>query len=446
MLLLTPLLVSAVLILINGLFVAAEFSIIGVRKTRMIQLADQGNRVAAGVLQILVNPQLQDRYISTAQLGITIASLGLGMYAEEAFAELMLGPLEHVFHLTEAAAHSIAAIIALSLLTFLHVVLGEMVPKSLALHYPESTVLGISRPMSLTQRLFWPAVWFLNTLGAGVLRLLRVPLVEGQARLHSPEELQMIIDDSFKGGSIDAAEKAMLSKVFVFGEHKAYQVMTHRTRVEAYPVEITESELLARLGESRHSRFPIYSGDMDNVVGILHLKDLVRQQIHQPGKFNLRALLRRAPVVPEYADAGALLASLKRLRLHMAIVIDEYGGLAGIVTLEDLVEEIVGEVQDEFDQEIPPLQAVGAGEYLVRGDFLLEELDDLLPLGPDRPEVNSVGGLIVALLDRMPRAGDRVTIGGIEFTAETVSSRAVQVARVRLLPTKDESPNALEDE
>ncbi len=432
MTLLVPLLVSAVLILINGLFVAAEFAIIGVRKSRMAQLAQGGNRVAARVLSILERPVLQDRYISTAQLGITIASLGLGMYAEEAFAELLIGPLEHLGNLTEAVAHSVAVIIVLALLTFLHVVVGEMVPKSLALYYPEATVLRVSHPMLLMEKLFGPAVWVLNALGGGVLHLLRIPMVEGHARLHSPEELQMIIDDSYRGGQLDASEKSMLKKIFRFGEKQTGQVMTHRTRVEAYPLDISESELLAGLGKSRYSRFPVYEDDLDHVVGILHLKDLARQQIHRPGEFDLRSLLRRTVVVPENASVGALLATAKRLRTHMAIVIDEYGGMAGVVTLEDLVEQVVGEVLDEFDQEVPPLRQVGPGEYLLRGDFLLDALDELSPLGDDLPDVNSVGGLVVTLLGVMPEAGDQVSFAGIEFTVEAVAGRAVQSVRVCL--------------
>ena len=430
---LVPALISAVLIVINGLFVTAEFAVIGVRKTRMVQLAKEGNRVAAGVVRILENPILQDRYISTAQLGVTIASLGLGMYAEEAFAALLIGPLEHWGFLGEAAAHSVAAVIALSLMTFLHVVVGEMVPKSLALHFPETTALRIAGPMSLAQKLFWPAVWVLNGLGSGILWLLRIPLVEGHARLHSSEELQMIIDDSYQDGQLDAEEKVMLSKVFRFGEHKVYQLMTHRTRVEAYPVGIGERDLLARLSQSRFSRFPIYQDDLDNVVGILHLKDLVRQQVHRPGEFDLRTLLRRAPVAPKYAAVGTLLASFKQSRLHMAIVIGEYGGMEGIVTLEDLVEEVVGEVQDEFDRELPLIRPVGRGEYILRGDFSLEDLSELAFLGDDLPDVNSVGGLIVALLDRMPQAGDQVNLPHVVLTVETVAGRAVQTARVRLL-------------
>jgi len=439
---LIPVVVSMALIAVNALFVAAEFALIAVRKTRMAQLAGEGNRIAAGVLYVLESPRRQDRYISTAQLGITAASLGLGMYAEEASAKLFVGPLEQLAGLGAGPAHAVAGAVALASLTFLHVVFGEMVPKSLALQHPEAMVLGIMQPMAVIQKVLRPIVWLLNRVGAGVLYLLRVPLAGAHQRVLSPEELQRVIDDSFRGGQLDAAEKAMLRAVFAFGEHKAHQLMTHRTRVEAYPVDIAEEALLASLSRSSFSRFPIYEGNLDNVVGILHLKDLARQQIDRPGEFDLRALLRRVPVVPEYADVESLLASLKRLRLHMAIVIDEYGGMAGIVTLEDLVEEVVGEVQDEFDREVPLIRQVGPREYVVRGDYALEDLAELSALGEDRPEVNTVGGLIVVLLDRMPRRGDRVRYAGIEFTAETVAKRAVQTARVRLPDAPGEEEGA----
>lgn len=442
MAILVPVLISGILILVNGLFVAAEFAIIGVRKTRVARLSGQGNRTATRVLDILNDPIRQDRYISTAQLGITLASLGLGMYAEEAFAELLLGPLEVLLHLDEATAHGIAAAMALSLLTSLHVVIGEMVPKSLALHYAEPTVLGISNPMRVSQTLFLPAVWLLNGIGAGILKLLGVPLVEGHARLHSPEELQMIIDDSFQGGQLDQAEKEMLTRVFGFGEHKAYQVMVHRTRVEAYPVDIEERELLAALTGSRHSRFPIYEGDLDHVVGILHLKDLVRQQVHHPQEFDLRALLRRAPVVPEHVSAESLVARFRRLQIHMAVVLDEFGGMAGIVTLEDLVEEVVGEVQDEFDLELPPVHQVKPGEYLLRGDLTIDDLKEIAFLADDLPDVHSVGGLIVAILGTMPQVGDRVRFSGHELVVESTSGRAV--SRARLLLPGDRSGEELD--
>ena len=225
--------------------------------------------------------------------------------------------------------------------------------------------------------------------------------------------------------------------MFGFSEHKAYQIMVHRTRVEAYPIDIGEHELLEAVSRSRHSRFPIYEGNLDHVVGILHLKDFVRQQVSHPDEFDLRPLLRRAPVVPEHASVGSLLGRFRRLKLHMAIVLDEYGGMAGIVTLEDLVEEVVGEVQDEFDLEWPPIHQVRPGEYLLRGDLTVDDLQEIAPLDDELPDVNSVGGLIVAILGTMPEAGDSVKLSGAELVVESTSGRAV--SRARLLLHEDRS-------
>jgi CBS domain containing-hemolysin-like protein len=353
----------------------------------------------------------------------------------------LLGPLHNLIHLSESAAHTVAVTLALSILTFIHVVAGEMVPKSLALHYPQKAVLGVASLMKFSQKLFGPAVWFLNTIGSAILKLLNIPLVEGDERVHTSEELEMIIDDSFHGGQLAAEERVMLSRVFDFGEQTVNQVMTPRIRVEAYPVDIDQGELLNKLGLSIFSRFPIYEDDLDNVIGILHLKDVVRQQIHDPENFNPRAIVRRAPVVPEYASIETLLSSFKRLHHHMAIVIDEYGGLEGIVTLEDLVEEVVGEVQDEFDQEIPPIRSVGPEEWIVRGDYMLEDLAEISPLKGDLPDVNSVGGLVVALLDRMPQVGDKVNQSGFSLRVESVRGRAVGTVRVKLLNNSDYNPD-----
>ncbi|MEN8097888.1 MAG: hemolysin family protein, partial [Chloroflexota bacterium] len=361
---------------------------------------------------------------------ITLASLGLGMYAEEAIAGWLIGPAEHIFHLTESAAHGVAAAVALGILTFLHVVIGEMVPKSLALSQPEKTVFGIFRPMRWSQLVFGPAVKILNGMGSLILRLMGVPIVEGHARVHSPDELRMIIQDSFKNGQLDESERLMLGRAFDFSELRAHQVMMHRTRIEGYPVDISEDALLSAVSESRFSRFPIYENNLDHIIGILHLKDLIRQQIHSPGEFQLRDMLRRAPVVPEAARVTDILASLKRLRMHMALVLDEYGGTAGIVTLEDLVEEVVGEVQDEFDQEVPLVRRTGDQQFMVRGDLPLDELGLIAPIGKELPDVNSIGGLIVHQLDRMPQIGDTVEFSGVTMQVVTVVERSVRLVRL----------------
>jgi CBS domain containing-hemolysin-like protein len=439
-----PSLIIIVLILLNGLFVAAEFAIIGVRPTRIAQLAEQGSRTAAGIRDTLADPVSQDRYIATAQLGITLASLGLGMYGEHTIAEWLLGPLEEWVHLDEATAHTVAVIGSLALLTFAHVVIGEMVPKSLALQYAERTVLSIAAIMGLMNRLFYPAVLGLNAIGNGILRLFGIPTAESHGRLYSPEELGLLVSESHAGGMLSANEEQLIQNIFDFSERRVGQVMTPRPRVTALPVTIGETALRELVAYSPHSRFPVYADDIDHVVGVLLIKDFVRQQTEAPGSFDLKSLLRHIPIVPDAMPVAQLLAAFKRTRVHMALVVDEYGGMAGVVTLEDLVEEVVGEVRDEFDTaESPPLREVEPGVLLVRGSLLIEELVETaalaLPEKAQLPQVETVGGLVVALLGRPPQVGDTVELNGVTFVVEQVSGFAVELVRVVLGDTRSES-------
>lgn len=431
-----PLLVIAVLVLLNGLFVAAEFAIIGVRPTRITQLAEAGNRTAGQIKNILDDPRLQDRYIATAQVGITVASLGLGMYGEHAIAGWLLGPL-HWLRLSETAAHSIAAVLSIALLTFVHVVVGEMVPKSLALQYAERVSLGISPIMTFMKWLFYPAVVFLNAIGNGILRLLRIPVVGPHVRLHSPEELDLIVSESYRGGLLTANEQQLIHNIFDLSERRVGQVMTPRPRIVAVPVTISEEELRRFVATSPHSRFPVYERDLDHIIGVLLLKDFVTYELHRQTPFDLRTMVRHIPAVPETMPVERLLAGFKRSHVHMALVIDEYGGTAGIVTLEDLVEEVVGEVRDEFDQpELPVLRQVAPGVLLARGDLLVDDLREntpiRLPEDEDLPDVETVGGLVVGLLGRPPRPGDTVTLDGTTFTVETIRGLAVGTVRITL--------------
>jgi CBS domain containing-hemolysin-like protein len=430
-----PISIIIVLVLLNGLFVAAEFAIIGVRPTRMAQLAEQGNRVATNIQQTLESPVRLDRYIATAQLGITLVSLGLGMYGEHTIAEWLLGPLEHWLHLDETTAHTIALIGAVALLTFAHVVVGEMVPKSLALQYAERTAMAIAAPIALCARIFYPAVLLLNALGNGLLRLLGIPPSDAHSRLYSSEELELVVSESHAGGLLSDNQRRLVQNIFDFSERRVGQVMTPRPRMAAIPLTIGEEELRAQLLASPHSRLPVYDGDSDHVVGQLLIKDFVRQQIDQPGRFELRSLLRHIPIVPEAMPIGHLLASFKRAHIHMALVVDEYGGTAGLVTLEDLIEEVVGEIRDEFDVgEQPPVREVEPGIFVVRGDLLLADLAERVELqlrdGDELPNVETVGGLIMALLGRPPQPGDQVEVGGATFTVEQVKGFAVETARL----------------
>jgi CBS domain containing-hemolysin-like protein len=431
---LVPIILIMLLILLNGLFVAAEFAIISVRPTRVAQLAEEGNRVAVSIKQILDNPISQDRYIATAQIGITVASLGLGMYGEHAIAAWLLGPLHHLLGLSDRVAHSIAAVVAIALLTFAHVVLGEMVPKSLALQYAESTALRIAGIMALMKNILFPAIWLLNTIGNGVLWLMGIPPTNTHRRLYSPEELELLVSESHEGGLLTDNEEQLIHNIFDFGERRVGQVMTPRPRIVAVPITINEEELRVLMANSPHSRFPVYENDLDHVAGLLLIKDFVRQQLHQPGNFDLKSMLRHLPAIPEALPVEQLLVSFKRSHVHMALVVDEYGGTAGIVTLEDLVEEVVGEVRDEFDQaEQPPISEVAPGVVIARGDLLLDDLCEAISIElseEETPDVETVGGLVLDLLGRPPETGDQVKLDGATFTVESVKGLAVWTVRV----------------
>ncbi len=427
--------VIALLILINGLFVAAEFSIIGVRPSRVEQLARQGNRAAQWVREILTNRSSTDRYIATAQLGITLASLGLGMYAEPAIAHLIEDPLHDWFGLEGTIVHTISFLFALMLITYLHIVIGEMVPKSLALQRAERTVLVLSAPMRLAGRLLSIPVTLLNRIGLFTLKLLRVPPPGKDSRLYSLDELELIVSESFAGGLLDEREQELVANILDFTEERVEQVMMPRTLMTAIPVIIDEAELLSLIPSTPYSRLPVYEASIDNIVGILHLKDFVRQQL-AGDPFDLRALLRQVPFVPENLPVKSLLANFKRLHQHMAIVIDEHGGTLGLVTLEDLLEEVVGEVRDEFDVgEEEPLTLVEPGHVVALGTAQLEELRAYVPLPEYKHDVQTVGGLILAELGRRPEAGDELLAGSVTFRIKEVEGLIIKRVSIHYQPS-----------
>lgn len=438
--------VVLVLVLINGFFVAAEFAIIGVRHTRVEQMAEAGNRRAGRVLSVLDSRVKQDQYIATAQLGITIASLGLAMYGEPEISHLIEPTLARLLgeEAHSALVTSIGYLLALSLMTYLHIVLGEMVPKSLALRDAESMALSVTGFMDMIQWVMsWP-VKLLNGVGNGLLRLFKVPPAQGHQRVLSPEELELIVTESAEGGLLEEEEEELIHNIFDFGDRVAAQVMTPRTKVQAIPHDIDRESLLKLVTQSRHSRFPVYRGDLDHIVGILHVKDLIRQTLRTKGAFDLRLVMRPAPAVPEDQPIEMLLAAFKRQKVHMAIVLDEFGGMAGIVTLEDLVEEIVGEVRDEFDVEKEPYLELAPGVLEVSGDYLVDDLVDDVYLGDEEalPDVDTVGGLIVTKLGRPPRVGDEVVYNEhVSLRVLDVDRRAVARVRVEYPAPGKEQPD-----
>jgi CBS domain containing-hemolysin-like protein len=429
---LIPLLVIVLLILVNGLFVAAEFSIVGSAPTRLAQLAEQGSKVAANVLETLHDLKAQNRYLATAQIGVTVASLGLGMYGEHAVAEWLIHPVEKVVGLNSASAATLAATIAIVLLTYLHVVFGEMIPKSLALHTSEKTILWLQPAMTLMSRLFLPVVYGLNAAGMAILRLVGIPTASPGSRVMSPDELELIVEESFEGGLIEAGEQLFIENILDLSERTVRQVMTPRNRITGISIHFTEANLLSMICEKGYTRYPVYDGDLDQILGILHTKNLARQQVHSSQPFNLPSLLSPTLFVPETVSLEEMLVRFRREGLLMAIVLDEYGGTAGLVTLEDLVEEVVGEILDEFDHEITPIQVINPLRLRVRGDLLLDELNQHYDLNLEHPNADTIAGLLMAELGRMVKAGDETQYQGVRFEVETVLGLAVQTVLVDL--------------
>jgi CBS domain containing-hemolysin-like protein len=442
---LVPIAVIALLILFNGLFVAAEFAVVGASRTRIAQRAEQGSVVARRVLNILQNPDRQNRYLATAQVGITIASLGLGMYGEHAIAHWLVGPLESLGVFAVPVAHTISAVVAIGFLTYLHVVIGEMIPKSIALQSADNMVLQLERPMGLMDKIFRPIVVVLNGLGNTVVKLMGIRPASESARLMSPDELEMIVEESYQGGLIQADEHLFIENILDLSERTVGQVMSPRTRIIGIPVTATEKSVLKRACATRFTRLPIYEGGLDQIVGILHLKDLARQQMHPDEAFDLRRLARPAVFVPESLSLEDMLRRFRRENIQMAIVFDEYGGTAGLVTIEDLVEEVVGEILDEFDQEIAPMKQIRPGVLRVRGDLLLDELNQHYDLHLSHPDADTVGGLLMTLLGRVLRAGDEVVHEGARFEVEAVKGLAVQTVIVEL-PRKPDLSQVEQDE
>jgi CBS domain containing-hemolysin-like protein len=430
---LVPVLVIGFLILLNGLFVAAEFAIVSAQRTRLTQAADQGSGAARNVLDILADPARQNLYLATAQIGITIASLGLGMYGEHTVAEWLYGPLSRVTPLAGPLAHTAATILAIGVLTYLHVVLGEMVPKSLANQYAETSVQRLDGPMRVMRAIFSPMVVVLNGIGNLIVRLMGVPPVSSQARLFTADELEYLMEESAGVGLVEPDEQLFIENIFDLRQRSVGHVMTRRKQIVGLPVSASEADALQFVCEERHSRFPVYDRGLDDIVGVLHVKTLARQQANRDQQsFDLRQLARPVAYVPESLPLDQMLIRFRRDRRQLAIVVDEYGGTAGLVTLEDIIEEVVGEILDEFDQEIAPLERLEAGLVRVRGDLLVDELNQLCDLHLAHPESDTVGGLVMVSLGRVAEQGDSIAVDGVTLEVEAVEGLTVKTVLVQL--------------
>jgi CBS domain containing-hemolysin-like protein len=426
----TVFIIIVVLILLNGLFVAAEFAIVGAPKAAIDRRAAAGQRVAKVVQSVLRDFRKQDRYIATAQLGITLASLGLGMYGEHVLAETIYRYMGESGGPAFLASHTFASVVAISILTYFHIVVGEMVPKSLALQRAEAVVLWITPPMLWTKNLLFPFVVGLNGLGNLTLRLIGIRRQATHAeQYYTSEELQLIVQESSEQGALRTESSQMLQELFEFGDLTADQVMVPRVRITGIPVGTTPDRIRAVLGTSPHTRYPIYEGDLDHIVGMIHIKDLLRLLLSN--ETIAAAHARPVPYMPETSELDDVLDVMRRERTQMVVVLDEHGGSAGIVTLEDLFEEVVGDIS-ESPTDAPPFHWDARGRLIVPGTMRVDEVGQQFDLDVEHEEVDSVSGLVLTLLGRTPRVGDVVRFERLEFAVLAVKGHGVDRCAVTL--------------
>lgn len=426
------------LVLVNGFFVAAEFALVGARRSKLAEMAQSGDRLAALAQRAIA--QL-DRYISATQLGITMASIALGWIGEPAIATL-IDALLGQFGMEPApgAAHLVASIVvAFTVITFLHVVFGELAPKTVALVMPERLSGWVALPLMLFARIMTPFIVTLNGTANAFLRLFGIQPMSETQHVHSPEELRLLVMQAHAHGTLDESDSAMLAGVFDFHEKKAHDVMRPRTEVAAIPVDATVDELWEIIRRERYSRYPVYQDSLDDVVGVFVAKDLWLYNGDEP--FELRQFVREALFIPSSRPAERVLDDLRKTRAHLAVVLDEYGGTAGIVTMEDLVEEVVGDIADEYD--IMAREAVMSDGVLeLAGTMSLIDVRSDYKVPIPEGDWTTLGGYVFARLGRIPQVGDRVPLPGGELEVVAMDGRrvaAVRVLRVRAATTSAKS-------
>jgi putative hemolysin len=419
------LLAVAVLILLNAFFVAAEYGLVTARRTRIRELEEQGNRRARSVLQIVSNPP---RFIAAMQLGVTATSLAIGAVGEQALAKVFDPILASV----------IAIALAFLIITFLHVVIGELVPKGVALRHSETTALAVSAPVRGFFVVMKPLIWVLQQSSEVVLRALGIEPPGAEDDVLSEAELKMVLDRSTKHGEIEQQEQEMLYKVFDFADKEVSAVMVPRPEVVALSVELPPEEALAAMIESPYTRYPVYREALDQVVGILHVRDLISALTDRGiAGVQIEELVRPANIVPETKDLAALLAEFRRTNQHMAIVVDEYGDLEGIVTLEDLLEEIVGEIEDEFDLPDESVERLPNGKMRIDGTFPIDDFNEQFERRIPIEDYHTVGGFVFGLIGRAPEPGDQVEWDGTRFVVLEVEGSRIERLEIELVPHGD---------
>jgi CBS domain containing-hemolysin-like protein len=429
------LLLAFFFVLANGFFVASEFALVKVRPTQLAELLERGSKRARLTRRIL---KRLDAYLAAAQVGITFASLALGWIGEPAFAGLIIPLLQSLGPFAAPVAHSIAITISFILISALHIVFGEQVPKFLAIEKPMQTALWTAHLLQGFYVLTYPAIWLLRTMTNGALSLFGIRPSETEETVHSVDELRMMLASSEKAGILSEENREIIEGVFQFSKRTARQIMVPRTDVVVLSVTRTIEENLETIRTTRHTRYPLCEGSLDHTIGLIHVKDLLLAQLRGPGR-SLLELKRDILFVPENSTVESVLSQFIEHKTHMAVILDEYGGSSGIVSLENITEELFGQIQDEFDRERQEIEPLGNGRYRVRGDYLIEDLADRLKIDVGEPEEETVGGYVAARLGREVTPGDKVDLGDLAISVlEAERFRVRWVMVVTKTPPKEE--------
>jgi CBS domain containing-hemolysin-like protein len=418
------------LLALNGFFVAAEFSVVRSRRSRLEAMARGGDAKARLVLRATAN---MARLLSASQFGITLASIGIGALAEETLSHSFAQLFSTVaLPLRVGMAATLGTVCAIAVVTYGHVVFGELAPRSAALNHPEEVSRWLVPPLMAFAWITSPFTWLLNKSAEGVLRVFRQAPVSAEENVHSADELRILVEQSQEVGALERQDAALIEGVFEFSEKNAREVMTPRTEIDALDIEATLDEAVALVVETQRSRYPVYEESIDNIVGLVLAKDFIPLLREPPRQFTVRAMMRPVHVVPGSREVEEVLADFKRLKEHMAVVLDEYGGTAGVVTMEDLLEEIVGEILDEYDEpELADRRGPGS-EVLIAGSMNIGEMNERFGLDVPDDEYTTIGGYVFGALGRLPVVGDRVTASHAVFTVRAMDGRRVETLALDL--------------
>ena len=417
------------LLALNGFFVAAEFSVVRSRRSRLEAMARGGDAKARLVLKATANLA---HLLSAGQFGITLASIGIGALAEETLSHMFAQAFESIPMLVRITGAGLGTFCALAVVTYGHVVFGELAPRSAALNHPEEVARWLVPPLLVFAWVASPFTWLLNLSAAFVLRMFGQEPVNAEENVHSADELRILVEQSQEVGVLERQDAALIEGVFEFSEKNAREVMTPRTVIDALDVDTSFDETVATVIETQRSRYPVYEESIDNIIGLVLAKDLIPVLRVLPPDFELRTIMRPIHVVPGSREVEEVLADFKRLKAHMAVVLDEYGGTAGIVTMEDLLEEIVGEILDEHDDPELPTSTTPDADVLLLGATNIGELNERFGLEIPDDEYTTIGGYIFGALGRLPIVGDRVTASHAVFTVRTMDGRRIETLAVDL--------------